>query len=173
MRRTHRRRSCARGNGLHCAGGTAAIAALALATASCSGSSIVGNGDDVCQPDDADGVLGGDVAFELTVDDTGFSPAILAAQNLANVTLTLHNAGAKPHDFVLDCMPTPNPNGCPYTSCFPSRATISAVAPGASAMATFVVPNPEGIYDYHSSIAGDAPPICMAGLDGCGQFIVK
>jgi hypothetical protein len=37
----------------------------------------------------------------------------------------------------------------------------------------FVVPNPEGIYYYHSSLAGDAPPMCSAGASGCGQFIVK
>ena len=128
---------------------------------------------DKCLPDDADGIVGTDAAFELTVDDVGFAPAILAAQNRTNVRLTLHNAGTRAHDFVIDCMPTPNDNGCPLTSCFPTGAAIPPVDPGASASTTFVVPNPEGIYYYHSSLTGDAPPLCSAGASGCGQFIVK
>lgn len=128
---------------------------------------------DACMLGDADGVVGGAVTFELTVDDTGFSPTILTAQNSADVTLTLHNIGSKPHGFVIDCLPTPNVNGCPATSCFSSSASIAATAPGASAMSTFVVPRPEGIYYYHSNAAGDTPGPCMAGAIGCGQFIVK
>lgn len=128
---------------------------------------------DKCLPDDADGIVGGDAVFELTVDDAGFAPAILAAQNRTNVSLTLHNAGTRAHDFVIDCMPTPNDLGCPATSCFPPEAAISSVAPGASGSTTFVVPNPEGIYYYHSSLSGDAPPACSAGASGCGQFIIK
>src|SRR5215510_12158874 len=67
---------------------------------------------DTCQPDDADGVVGGSVSFDVTVDDAGFSPPILPAQNMTKVTLTLHNTGTKAHDFVIDCMPTPNDIGC-------------------------------------------------------------
>jgi len=67
-----------------------AIWAILTAVAGCSDS----NGErDPCGPDDVDGVIGGDVAFDLTVDDDGFSPAILTAQNTAKATLTLRNAG--------------------------------------------------------------------------------
>jgi hypothetical protein len=127
----------------------------------------------VCQPDDADGVVGGSVTFEVTVDDLGFSPSILPAQNLTNVTLNLRNAGTRPHDFVVDCMPTPNDDGCPTSSCFPPSASIAAVEPGASAATTFITPNPEGIYYFHSDIPGDAETPCAAGARGCGQFQVK
>jgi hypothetical protein len=145
-----------------------AAVSLVLAMAAC------GSQDkDVCRSDDADGVVGGSVTFDLTVDDTGFSPAILPAQNLTQVRLELHNAGAKPHDFVVDCMPTPNVDGCPTTSCFPPSATVPALDPGASATTTFTTPNPEGIYYYHSDIEGDAETPCSAGARGCGQFQVK
>ena len=129
--------------------------------------------DDPCLPDDADGIIGGNVALELRVDETGFSPAILAAQNTAKVTLTLHNEGAKPHSFVIDCMPTPNMNGCPTMSCFGQGASMAAVEPGQSGTTTFEVPRPEGIHYFHSDVTGDAPEPCTAGAKGCGQFIVK
>jgi hypothetical protein len=129
--------------------------------------------DQACGFDDADGVIGGDVALELTANDDGFSPAILTAQNAAKVTLTLRNAGRKPHSFVVDCLATPNDRGCPMTSCFPEASSISQVAPGASAMSTFEVPKVEGIYYFHSDVAGDTDEACKAGLRGCGQFIVK
>ena len=38
-------------------------------------------------PRDTDGVIGGCYAFDLAVDDTGFTPIILKAQNLGQVTL--------------------------------------------------------------------------------------
>jgi hypothetical protein len=128
---------------------------------------------DTCQPDDADGVVGTSMTFDVTVDDDGFSPPILPAQNQTKVTLILHNTGTRPHDFVIDCMPTPNDVGCPMTSCFPPSAAIPAVEPGASATATFTVPNPEGIYYFHSDLPGDAETPCSAGARGCGQFQVK
>jgi hypothetical protein len=130
-------------------------------------------GSDMCQPDDEDGIVGTSVTFDLTVDDTRFSPAILTAQNQTTVTLILHNQGTKPHDFVIDCMPTPNADGCPQKSCFPTEASVAPVAPGASATAKFVTPNPEGIYYYHSDLPGDADKPCTAGARGCGQFQVK
>jgi hypothetical protein len=126
-----------------------------------------------CAPDDADGVIGGTMTLDLRVDETGFSPAILAAQNTAKVTLTLHNEGTLPHSFVIDCMPTPNMNGCPPTSCFGEGALMAPIAPGQSATTTFDVPRPEGIHYFHSDVAGDAPEPCTAGAKGCGQFIVK
>lgn len=154
-----------------CAPSTRAACALAALLAAACGDPA--DSDDPCAPDDADGVIGGNVVFDLTVDDTGFSPAILAAQNKAKVTLTLHNAGAKPHSFTIDCLPTPNMNGCPTTSCFPASAAIEPLAPGAKGMTTFEVPRPEGIHYFHSDVAGDAPDPCTAGAAGCGQFIVK
>jgi hypothetical protein len=129
--------------------------------------------DDACSLDDADGVTGGNVSFEVTVDDDGFVPAILTSQDSANVTLTLRNTGTRPHAFVIDCMPTPNANGCPMTSCFPDTASISAVAPDSLATTTFVVPRVEGIHYYHSDEPGDTDGPCAAGARGCGQYIVK
>ena len=129
--------------------------------------------DDPCAPDDADGVIGGVVTFDLTFDDKGFSQMILTAQNSAKVTLTLRNDGTTPHSFVIDCIPTPNMNGCPTTSCFPAESSIPPVMPGASAPAIFEVPRVEGIHYFHSDVAGDTPGPCMAGAAGCGQFIVK
>lgn len=129
--------------------------------------------DEACGFDDADGVIGGNIAFSLTVDDEGFSPAILAAQNTANVTLTLHNAGNKAHSFVIDCLPTPNERGCPLTSCFPQGSSITRLSPGESAMSIFEVPRVEGIYYFHSDVAGDTDEACRAAAKGCGQFIVK
>jgi hypothetical protein len=128
---------------------------------------------DTCQPDDADGVVGSAIAFDVRVDDDGFSPSILPAQNQTRVTLTLRNSGTRSHDFVIDCMPTPNGDGCPMTSCFPPSASIVAVEPGASGTTMFTVPNPEGIYYYHSDLPGDAETPCSAGARGCGQFEVK
>jgi hypothetical protein len=139
----------------------APVAALLAATlVACSSSS----GSDTCGPGDQDGVAGGSYAFDLTVTDDAFTPTILKAQNDATVTLTLTNSGTKPHDFVVDCLATPNGTGCPTTSCFPAAATIPAVAPGATATATFVTPLPEGIYVFRSDQPGDAQT---------GQFIVQ
>jgi len=144
--------------------------ALLFAGANACGSASKGT----CQPDDADGVVGGsEVTFDLTVDDVGFSPAILPAQNMTSVTLNLHNAGTRPHDFVIDCLATPNDNGCPTTSCFPPSASIPTVAPRATGATTFVTPNPEGLYYFHSDLQGDAVTPCTAGAQGCGQFQVK
>jgi hypothetical protein len=147
----------------------AALAVIGLAA----GCGDPNDDDDPCAPDDADGVIGGAVTFELAVDDEGFSPMILTAQNAAKVTLTLRNDGTTPHSFVIDCIPTPNMNGCPTTSCFPAESSIPPVMPGASAMAVFEVPRVEGIHYFHSDVAGDTPGPCMAGAAGCGQFIVK
>src|SRR5258706_10856678 len=104
---------------------------------------LLGCGDserDVCGLDDADGVTGGDLVFDLTVGDDGFSPSILAAQDSSNITLTLRNAGTKPHGFTIDCMPTPNQNGCPMTSCFSDASSIAALVPGSIGTAKFVIP---------------------------------
>jgi hypothetical protein len=123
---------------------------------------------------DQDGVSGGQVTFVLAVDDTTFSPTILKAQNLAQVTLTLKNTGTRPHDLVVDCIATPNDNGCPTTSCFPDAGRIPAVPPDASATTTFVTPNPEGIYAFRSDLGTDSHVASDGGVTGlAGQFIVQ
>ncbi len=114
-----------------------------------------GTGDGSCQPADADGVVGGKYTFQVTVDDQGFTPAILKAQNTASVTVVLHNAGSSPHGFAVACITVPNDTGCPTRSCFPDPARIDPVAPGDSATAKFVVPLVEGIYPITSTADGD------------------
>lgn len=164
------------------------LSLLAIASAGCSnvsgtggvGSSCSagdGGGDDdagsPCAASDSDGLNGGCYSFDLTVTDTGFSPVILKAQNRALVTLHLTNAGTKPHDFVMGCIPVSFP-GCPAQSCFSSGATIPSLAPGASAVATFATPNPEGIYLFRSDVNGDSQVDADGGATGVvGQFVVQ
>ncbi len=106
--------------------------------------------------DDQDGIMGGGVTFLLTVSDSSFTPTILAAQNLATVTLTLTNKGRTPHGFRLDCM---------GAVCFPDTAKIEPIAPDATATVVFQTPRAEGIYAMTSNGSGDGVPP--------GQFIVK
>ena len=148
----------------------------ALVLVGCTGSGDNGNGGDAgdsCNPNDQDGVIGGNADFILTVNDLGFSPLVLTAQNSANVTLELVNAGTKTHDFVVDCVPTPNGNGCASTSCFPEQADIEPLAPGQTAVTSFFTPRVEGIYFFHSSVPGDTDGPCAIDNRGCGQFVVK
>jgi hypothetical protein len=121
---------------------------------------------------------GGTYTFDLNVDDTGFHPLVLSAENDATVTLTITNTGTRPHDFVLECLPTPNGSGCPAQSCFSAEASVPSVAPiepGKSVTVTFVTPNVEGIYTFRSDLPGDSPNDVMtdAGEMGfSGQFVV-
>ena len=136
-----------------------------------------GAGDDgggsSCASSDSDGMNGGCYAFDLTADDTRFSPFILKSQNLAQVTITLHNAGTKPHDFVVGCIPLNFP-GCPSQQCFPSGANIATLAPGQSASTTFGTPNLEGIYTFRSDLPGDSQLDNDGGVSGLwGQFVVQ
>ena len=117
-----------------------------------------------CELDDADGVIGGNYEFELTVSDTEFTPKIIKTQNSAMVRLTLTNEGTTTHDFKIDCLPTPNSDGCPQEACFADEAEISAVAPGQKGNATFMVPRAEGIYTFRSTQNGD---------EQTGQFVVN
>ncbi len=117
-----------------------------------------------CAADDLDGIVGGEWTFVLRVNDSGFSPAILKAQNRATVRLTLVNEGTRAHDFVLDCLATPNSDGCPSESCFASESAIPALEPGAMGASLFTTPVPEGIYVFRSDLAGDVAQ---------GQFIVQ
>src|SRR4051812_14934506 len=105
--------------------------------------------------DDQDGIAGGIFAPMMVVDDKTFSPAILKTQNLADVTLTLRNAGTKPHGFAVACLPS---------ACFPAAATMAPIAPGTSATAVFQTPRVEGLYAFGSSAPGDPQ---------AGQFIVE
>jgi hypothetical protein len=147
------------------------LAAPALALTGCDSASNAGG---PCSPGDSDGVVAIDAVLDLVATDTGFSPTILNAQNLSRVTLTLTNAGTRPHGFVVDCLPTPNASGCPSTSCFPDAAALAPLEPDARATAIFSTPNPEGIYTFRSDVPGDtrvAPDGAAAGL--VGQFIVQ
>jgi hypothetical protein len=130
-------------------------------------------GGSPCQPPDSDGITGGCYAFDVTVDDTGFTPVILKAQNNAQVTLTLKNTGSKPHDLVIGCVPI-SYAGCPPQFCFPADANIASVPPGGSASTTFVTPYVEGIYEFRSDLAGDSQLSSDGGVTGLwGQFVVQ
>jgi len=130
-------------------------------------------GGSPCQPSDSDGITGGCYAFDVTVDDSAFSPVILKAQNNGQVTLTLKNAGSKPHDLVIGCVPINYP-GCPSQFCFPAGANIASVPPGGSASTTFVTPYVEGIYDFRSDLPGDSQLSGDGGVSGLwGQFVVQ
>ena len=148
----------------------------ALAATCCTSNNDQANGGDAgksCAPNDQDGIIGGDAKFLLTVNDQGFTPLVIAAENAANVTLELVNAGTKSHDFVIDCIPNPNTVGCPQTSCFPEQADIEPLPPGATAETSFVTPLIEGIYYFHSDEPGDTDGPCAIDTRGCGQFVVN
>jgi len=104
---------------------------------------------------DSDGLQGGNFAFDVTVNDTAFSPTILKAQNLANITITFTNAGTRPHDLVL---------GCTNGVCFPDDAGVGPVEPDASATTHFKSAAVDAIYPFHSDLPGDTQT---------GQFVVQ
>src|SRR5579864_8201428 len=123
---------------------------LFLASARCTSSAIGGN---ACRADQ-NGGSGGMQVVDLTVSDTAFTVGAgdagpgepnITVENAATVTLTMTNMGTKPHDFVIQCQPTPNTNGCPTQSCFPPDADIPPLPPGASTTIVFVAPFHEGI----------------------------
>jgi hypothetical protein len=126
-----------------------------------------GSGGDAgsCVPPDEDGMIGGPgtTVFQLYVNDDAFyrggdagTSPILTAQNRATVQLTLTNTGTRPHDFSIDCYPTPNSMGCPTRSCFPPASSIPSLAPGKSATVTFAVPMLDGVlYTFRSNLPGD------------------
>jgi hypothetical protein len=126
-----------------------AYSAFALALAACS------NSDKGVGGDDQNGISGGTASFAVTVNDTAFMPTILTTENLSTVTLTLTNAGTKPHGFMVQCM---------GNACFPDMAKIAPIDANATAMITFMVPFTEGIFTFASGAPGDTQT---------GQFIVK
>jgi hypothetical protein len=122
--------------------------------------------NELCTPDDADGVIGEAISLLLTVTDREFAPKILAAQNVSEVTLRFENHGTRPHGFVVDCLPTPNSDGCPTESCFASASKIEPVAPGQFATVVFETPLVEGIYYFRSDLREDSELMS-------GQFIIQ
>src|SRR4051812_36687508 len=125
---------------------------LTVAASSLACSSSDHSTPDKCQPDDADGIIDEPANPRLTVTDTKFAPAIITTQNSSTVTLTLENKGSIPHSFVVDCLPTPNSDGCPTQSCFPAEAKIDPVDPGDEVTVFFETPLFEGIYVFHSDV---------------------
>jgi hypothetical protein len=119
---------------------------------------------DKCELEDADGIIGGSYTFALRVDDQKFVPIIIPAQNSADVTLTLTNQGTAPAGFSIDCLPTPNDDGCATEACFPESHAVAPIAAGASETVEFKIPEVEGIYTYRA-LAGDNART--------GQFIVQ
>ena len=141
-------------------------AALLLATAAWTvACSTDAEQNDACTPDDADGVISEPANPELIVTDSEFMPKIVTTQNSSAIKLKLTNEGSTPHGFVVDCLATPNTDGCPTNSCFPSEAKIQPLEPGADATIMFDSPLVEGIYTFRSDVAGDN--------DLKGQFVIQ
>ena len=111
-----------------------------------------------------DGISGGAENIVIVVDDDGFHPRLVTAQDKAKVTLTVKNQGTRPHGFAVQCVPTPNHDDCPTESCFPDKATIGPIPPGGTATTTFVAPDLERLYPVRSTVRGD---------DVTGQFNVN
>lgn len=143
------------------ASAVSAAAGLVLLLAGCSGST---GGGGTCQPNDADGIVGGTKTIGVTVDDDGFTPTPITVQNKTTLTIQLRNMGTKPHGFAVGCVATPNDLGCPGRSCFPGAASIEPVEPGGTGSARFLVPTPEAIYPVTSTADGD-------GIEG--QLVVQ
>lgn len=159
--------------GVQCSNVGGGVPALPDAACGAGGTSGGDDGGVSCASTDGDGITGGCSTFHVTVDDHGFSPIILKAQNFAQITLDLTNAGTRPHDFVVGCIPDAVA-GCPPMQCFPAAADLAAVAPGKSATTTFVTPALEGIYVFRSDVGGDSAAGGDGGVSGLwGQFVVQ
>ena len=130
-----------------------------LLTLGCSGD----DEGDACELEDADGVIGGKYTFALRVNEVTFDPILFTAQNTADITLTLTNQGTTESGFSIDCLPTPNDDGCATQSCFPESHAIEPIAAGASETVEFQVPEVEGIYTFRA----------LPGDQRTGQFIVQ
>jgi hypothetical protein len=160
-----------------------AYASLALTAASCGSST---SSVDNCNPGDNDGIVGGNYPVLVNVSDTGFAVGgvdsgstepNITTQNLGHVTLTVTNVGTKPHDLVIECIPSGLPAGCAQTSCFPSTANVPALQPGETVTTPmFVTPAVEGSYPFISDVPGDDTQFNSAdgGVTGnlVGAFIL-
>ena len=160
----------------------------AAGTAGCSSSS--GGGDDgSCTPGDNDGIAGGaytilvnvsDTAYAVGGVDSGSTSPNIAVQNFGTVTVTLTNVGTRPHDLVVQCIPSGLPATCMVqTSCFPGSAAsvpgyitiVPSVEPGMSATVTFMAPAVEGAYQFVSDDPGDTG--ADGGVSGpVGEFVL-
>ncbi len=152
---------------------------MVIALAGCGSGKTSGNS---CSPGDEDGVIGGnnivlvnvsDAAFAVGGVDSGSDERNISVQNSSNLTLTLTNVGTRPHDFVVQCIPSGLPEGCPAQSCFPPEANITTVSAGQSATTTFTTPRVEGAYQFISDVPGDT----QVGADGLvsglvGEFVL-
>jgi hypothetical protein len=118
--------------------------------ASCDGDGDDGSSSDPCKQPDQDGIIGGDYTFEVTVNETGFTPTILKAQNSGAITLTVRNTGTKTHSFSIECLTV---QGC--TSCFPAASKVDQLAAGAQKTVKFTAPEQEGIFTIKSEVEGD------------------
>jgi FtsP/CotA-like multicopper oxidase with cupredoxin domain len=150
-----------------------------LAVGACSSN---GDDNDSCNPDDADGIVGGVNTVKVSVSDTAFAVGgvnsnstepNIGVQNSSTVNLTVTNTGTKPHDFKVVCIPSGLPAGCEQTSCFPDMANIPAIAPGDRVTVTFNTPAVEGTYQFYSDEDGDT----SAGGEGnytglVGEFVL-
>ncbi len=158
----------------------AAMCATLPAMAGCGSNATSGNS---CSPGDQDGVVGGknvvlmnvsDTAFAVGGVDSGSDQRNIAVQNLSIVMLTLTNVGTKPHDLVVQCIPTGLPAGCPTESCFPPSANISALSPAQSAATTFTTPAVEGAYQFISDVPGDTQTDSSGVVGGLvGEFVLQ
>ena len=131
---------------------------------------------------DSNGINGGMRVIDLTVSDTAFTVGALdggpgepniTIENAATVSLTMTNVGTKPHDFVVQCLPTPNADGCPTQVCFGPEANLPQIQPGKSGTTTFVTPLREGLYPFISDVPGDTQTGADGGITGLvGQFVI-
>jgi hypothetical protein len=161
---------------------------LLLAAAGCSSSGGGDNGDS-CTPGDNDSVAGGpftalvnvsDTAYAVGGVDSGSTSPNVAFENLDMVTLTLTNVGTRPHDLVVQCIPSGLPAMCSLqTSCFPGSPAslagyitiVPSVDPGQSMTVMFKAPLVEGAYAFVSDAPGDSSP--DGGLSGpMGEFVL-
>ncbi|HEX3855588.1 MAG TPA: hypothetical protein VHW01_31715 [Polyangiaceae bacterium] len=150
-----------------------------LATSACSSKS---DDNDSCNPDDADGVVGGVNTVKVSVSDTAFTVGgvdsnsterNIGVQNSSTVNLTVTNTGTTPHSFKVACIPSDLPGGCEQTSCFPDAANIPAIAPGDSLTVTFNTPAVEGTYQFFSDEDGDTSAGGEGNYSGLtGEFVL-
>jgi hypothetical protein len=180
------------------AGGGSLVLSLVLSAAGAAGcgssssgttGSDVNGDDDSCTPGDNDGISGGaytvlvnvsDTAYAVGGVDSGSTSPNIAVQNFGNVTLTLTNVGTRPHDLVVQCIPSGLPATCSMqTSCFPGMAAsipgyiaiVPSVDPGMSATVTFMSPAVEGAYQFVSDDPGDTG--ADGGVSGpIGEFVL-